>query len=73
MSIEGIFKDLTFRERIRRRLLAGELLQDMGYTVDNNMKQIQTLHFLWGVYKNNQKQGVMADITTGEVKDQKYS
>ena len=66
-------KDLTFRERIRRRILAGELLQDMGYTVDNNMKQIQTLHFLWGVYKNNQKQGVMADITTGQVKDQKYS
>ena len=65
-------KSLTFKERIKRRIIAGEEIQKMGYKVDKNEGQIQLLHFLWGVYKNKQKQGVV-DLTTGELKDQKYS
>lgn len=65
-------KELTFKERIKRRIIAGEELQKMGYKVDKNEGQIQLLHFLWGVYKNKQKQGVI-DLTTGDLKDQKYS
>ena len=65
-------KSLTFRERIKRRILAGEELQKMGYTISKNDNQIRLLHFLWGVYKSKQKQGVI-DLNTSDIQDQKYS
>ena len=65
-------KELTFKERIKRRMLAGEALEKMGYTVSRNDSQMRLLHFLWGVYKNKQKQGV-AELSTGDLEDQKYS
>jgi radical SAM superfamily enzyme YgiQ (UPF0313 family) len=65
-------KSLTFKERIKRRLIAGEELQKMGYTISKNDNQIKLLHFLWGIYKNKQKQGV-DDLVTGDLQGQKYS
>ena len=61
-------KDLTFRERIKRRMIAGEEIAKMGY----NVSQIKLLHFLWNVYKKDQTQGVI-DLNTSEVTNQKYS
>jgi len=65
-------KDLTFRERIKRRMIAGEEIAKMGYNVDANVSQIKLLHFLWNVYKKDQTQGVI-DLNTSEVTNQKYS
>jgi hypothetical protein len=65
-------KSLTFKERIRRRIRAGESLQEMGYVISRNESQMRLLHFLWTVYKNKQKQGVV-DLNTSDLKDQKYS
>ena len=65
-------KSLTFKERIKRRLIAGEELQKMGYTISKNDNQIKLLHFLWGIYKNKQKQGV-DDLITEDLQGQKYS
>ena len=65
-------KSLTFRERIKRRIIAGEEIQRMGYDIGKNESQLQLLHFLWGVHKNQQRQGII-DINTSDLKDQKYS
>ncbi len=65
-------RDLTFRERIKRRMIAGEELVKMGYEVADNESQIKLLHFLWNVYKREQKQGVV-DLNTSELTNQKYS
>ena len=64
--------ELTFQERIKRRIIAGEELQKMGYKLDFNDGNIRLLHFLWEVYKKKQKQGIV-DLTTSEVQNQKYS
>jgi len=65
-------KELTFKERIRRRILLAEELIELGYTVSKNEDQLKFLHFLWTSYKNKQKQGVI-DLNTNDLKDQKYS
>ena len=65
-------KELTFKERIRRRMLLAEELIKIGYTISKNEEQLKFLHFLWTSYKNKQKQGIV-DINTDNLKDQKYS
>lgn len=65
-------RSLDFRERIKRRIIAGEEIQGMGYDIGKNEGQLRLLHFLWGVYKNQQKQGIV-DMNTSELRDQKYS
>lgn len=65
-------KNLDFKERIRRRIFAGEELIKMGYEIVDNESQIKLLHFLWNVYKKKQKQGLI-DLNTSEVSGQKYS
>ena len=65
-------EELTFRERIKRRILAGEEILKMGYDIGKNESQLQLLHFLWGIHKNKQKQGVV-DLNTSNVQEQKYS
>lgn len=65
-------KELTLRERIKRRIIAGEEIKKMGYKLDFDEGNIRLLHFLWEVYKKKQKQGIV-DLTTSEVQNQKYS
>ena len=63
---------LDFRERIKRRIIAGEELLKMGYKVEAHEKDYKLLHYLWNVYKNKQKQSVI-DMNTSNVYEQKYS
>jgi len=65
-------KSLTFKERIKRRIIAGEEIQKMGYYIGGNESQLRLLHFLWGVYKNDQTQSVV-DLNSSDVNEQKYS
>ena len=53
-------------------MIAGEELVKMGYDVADNESQIKLLHFLWNVYKREQKPGVV-DLNTSELTNQKYS
>ena len=63
---------LDFRERIKRRIIAGEELLKMGYKVHAHDKDYKLLHYLWNVYKNKQQQNVI-DMNTSNVYEQKYS
>ena len=65
-------KSLTFQERIKRRIIAGEELKKMGYILGANDLQIRLLHFLWEIYKKKQKQNIV-DLNTSNVSNQKYS
>ena len=63
---------LDFKKRIQRRILLGEHCLKLGYSVSKNMDNIKFLHFLWNVYKDKQRQG-MIDTFTSDVSSQKYS
>lgn len=63
---------LDFRERIRRRIIMGEELSKMGYNILGNNDNYKLLHYLWNIYKNNQKQNVI-DMNTSSLAQQKYS
>lgn len=62
---------LDFRERIKRRIVIGEELLKMNYTV-NNHENYKFLHYLWHIYKNKQKQNIV-DLNTENFNQQKYS
>ena len=49
-------------------------LENQGRSLEKNYheSQIKLLHFLWNVYKREQKQGVV-DLNTSELTNQKYS
>jgi radical SAM superfamily enzyme YgiQ (UPF0313 family) len=63
---------LDFRERIKRRIIAGEELSKMGYKLLGNDDNYKLLHYLWNIYKNKQTQNVI-DINTSNLEQQKYS
>jgi radical SAM superfamily enzyme YgiQ (UPF0313 family) len=63
---------LDFRERIKRRIIAGEELTAMGYNVAGNDGNYKLIHYLWNIYKNKQKQNVI-DMNTSSLEQQKYS
>jgi hypothetical protein len=63
---------LDFRERIKRRIIAGEELTSMGYDVAGNDDNYKLIHYLWNIYKNKQKQNVI-DMNTSSLEQQKYS
>lgn len=63
---------LDFKKRIQRRIILGEHCLNLGYNVSKNIDSIKFLHFLWNVYKDKQKQG-MIDTFTTDVSSQKYS
>ena len=63
---------LDFRERIRRRIIAGEECTKMGYKIEGNEGHYKLLHYLWNIYKNNQKQNII-DLNTNNLNEQKYS
>lgn len=63
---------LDFRERIKRRIIAGEELIGMGYNVSGNDDNYKLIHYLWNIYKNKQKQNVI-DMNTSSLEQQKYS
>ena len=63
---------LDFRERIKRRIIAGEELSKMGYCISGNDGNFKLLHYLWNIYKNKQTQNVI-DINTSSLAQQKYS
>lgn len=64
--------ELDFKERIRRRIILGELCESLGYNVPTNLDNIKFLFFLWNVYKNQEKQQVV-DVLSNNLSDQKYS
>lgn len=63
---------LDFRERIKRRIITGEELSKMGYSIPGNEDNFKLLHYLWNIYKNKQKQNVI-DMNTSSLEQQKYS
>lgn len=63
---------LDFRERIKRRIITGEELSKMGFTIPGDKDNYKLLHYLWNVYKNKQKQNVI-DMNTSSLEQQKYS
>lgn len=63
---------LTFKERIKRRIIAGEELKKMGYTIGSDDNHLKLLHFLWNVNQKQQSQAVV-DLNTSSINDQKYS
>jgi len=63
---------LTFKERIKRRIVAGEELKKMGYTIGSDDNHLKLLHFLWNINQRQQSQSVI-DLNTSSLNDQKYS
>jgi hypothetical protein len=63
---------LDFRERIKRRIIAGEELAKMGYRILGDDDQNKLLHYLWNIYKNKQTQKII-DLNTSSLEQQKYS
>ena len=63
---------LDFKERIRRRIIAGEECKKMGYKIEGDQGHYKLLHYLWNIYKNNQKQNII-DLNTKNLAEQKYS
>ena len=64
--------ELDFRERIKRRIIAGEELASMGYKISGNVNNYKLMHYLWNIYKHKQKQNVI-DMNTSSLAHQKYS
>ena len=63
---------LDFRERIKRRIIAGEELAKLGYRILGGDDQNKLLHYLWNIYKNKQTQKII-DLNTSSLEQQKYS
>lgn len=63
---------LDFRERIKRRIILGEHIENLGYSNPSHDNEIKFLHFLWETYKEKQSQSLI-DFETNDMSLQKLS